>query len=134
MTSSYRIIIAHDAPLVQSFLTRLIQLCYPSARIAVCEHGVAALQMYEEHGGDLLLTDYHMPRMDGPTLIRTLRDRQVSLPIIGLSGEPINEHELRQAGADAFLCAPFSVSVFEHVIHALLPPLAARVRGAHDTQ
>jgi CheY-like chemotaxis protein len=134
MTSPYRIIIAHDAAVLQSFLMRLIQMCYPTATVPICAHGLAALQTFEQEGADLLLTDYHMPHMDGPTLIRTLRARHVIIPIIGLSGEPVNEQELRQAGADAFLCAPFSVSVFQRVAHTLLPPLATRARGAPGTR
>jgi CheY-like chemotaxis protein len=122
MIDCYRILIAHDAPMFQSFLERLIQVCYPSATVIRCAHGVAALRAYERAGADLLLTDFHMPQMDGPTLIRTLRSRQVTIPIIGLSGEPLNEHEFRQAGADGFLHPPFSVSDFQKVVHALLPP------------
>jgi hypothetical protein len=59
-----------------------------------------------------------------------LRERHVAMPIVGLSGDPSNEPELRRAGADAFMCAPLSVPVFEHVVHSLLPPLAMRARGA----
>ena len=130
MNSLHRIIIAHDAPVLQSFLMRLIQLCYPSATVRICAHGLAALRTFEQEGADLLLTDYHMPHMDGPTLIRTLRSRQVVIPIIGLSGEPVNEQELRQVGADAFLCAPFSIPVFQRLVHTLLPPLQTRTHGA----
>ncbi len=134
MTSPYRIIIAHDAPVFQSFLLRLIQMCYPTATVSICMHGLEALRTFEQEGADLLLTDYHMPHMDGPTLIRTLRARHVVIPIIGISGEPVNEHELRQVGADAFLCVPFSVPVFQQVVHTLLPPLATRARGAPGMQ
>ena len=130
MTSSYHIIVAHDAPMIQSVLLRLIERCYPSAKVSVCAHGLAALNMFEYDGADLLLTDCHMPEMDGPTLIRMLRERHVAIPIVGLSGDPSNELKLRQAGADTFMCAPLSLPVFQHVVHALLPPLAVRARGA----
>jgi CheY-like chemotaxis protein len=134
MTSLYHIIIAHDAPLIQSVLLRLIERCYPAATVSLCAHGLAALQAYEHVGADLLLTDYHMPEMDGPTLIRTLREREVAIPILGISGDPANEQELRQAGADGFVCAPLSIPVFQHLVHTLLPPLSLRVRGAPDMQ
>jgi CheY-like chemotaxis protein len=134
MTSHYRIIIAHDSPVFQSFLQRLIQMCYPAATVLICTDGLAALQALEQEDADMLLTDYHMPHMDGPTLIRTLRARQVLIPIIGISGAPIHEQELRQVGADAFLCAPFSVPVFQQVVHTLLPPLATYAYGASGRQ
>jgi CheY-like chemotaxis protein len=134
MTGVYHIIIAHDAPLIQSMLLRLIVWCYPGATVSLCGHGLVALQTFEDMGADLLLTDYHMPEMDGPTLIRTLRTRHVGIPIMGLSGDPANEQELRRAGADAFLDAPFLIPVFQHMVHTLLPPLATRARGAPDTR
>jgi CheY-like chemotaxis protein len=130
MPSSYHIIVAHDAPMVQSFLLRLIQICYPTAMITICTHGLEALWAFEQGGADLLLTDYHMPQMDGATLVRTLRARHVVIPIIGLSGDPMNGQELRQVGADAILCMPFLVPDFQRMVHVLLPPLATRVRGA----
>jgi CheY-like chemotaxis protein len=134
MTHRYHIIIAHDAPLIQSLLLRLIERCYPTATVSLCAHGLAALQAFEHAGADLLLTDCHMPEMDGPTLIRTLRTRHVGIPILGLSGDPENEQELRRAGADAFLGAPLSIPVFQHMVHTLLPPLVTRARGAPDTR
>lgn len=134
MTHLYHILIAHDAPLVQSVLLRLIERCYPTSTVSLCAHGLAALETFEDAGADLLLTDYHMPEMDGPTLIRTLRTRHVGIPIMGLSGDPANEQALRQAGADAFLSAPFSILVFQYLVHALLPPLATRARGAPNTR
>ena len=134
MPSLYHIIIAHDAPLIQSVLLRLIERCYPAATVSLCAHGRAALETFEHAGADLLLTDYHMPEMNGPTLIRTLRTRCVSIPIVGLSGDSANEQELREAGADAFLYGPLSIPVFQHMMHTLLPPLAARARGIPDTR
>lgn len=132
MTSPCHVIIAHDAPLIQSVLYRLIERCYPGATISLCAHGLAALQAFEHTGADLLVTDCHMPEMDGPTLIRTLRERCMDIPILGISGDPANEQELRQAGADAFVCAPFSLPVFRHVMQELLPPLTELAHGAPD--
>lgn len=122
MLEHYCLLIAHDAPMFQSFLARMLELSYPSATIRTCANGLAALHAYEQEGADLLITDYHMPEMDGLELIRTLRSRQVAIPIVALSGESVNEQELRSAGADAFLRLPFSISEFKQVVYALLPP------------
>ena len=122
MPDCYRILIAHDAPMFQSFLERLIKISYPSATVICCTNGVEALRAFEGQGADLLLTDFHMPQMDGPALIHALRARHVAIPIIGLSGEPVNDQRFRQAGADAFLHPPFSPADFQRVAHALLPP------------
>ena len=118
----YRILIAHDAPLFQAFLERVVTLCYPSATVIHCTDGAAALRAYDAQGADLLITDFDMPHMDGPTLIRALRARQIRLPIIGLSGEPANAQHLYAAGADGFLSPPFSVADFRTLAHRLLLP------------
>lgn len=118
----YRIVIAHDAPLFQTFLERMVTLCYPSAAVIHCVDGTAALRAYDTQGADLLITDFDMPHMDGPMLIRALRERHISIPIIGLSGDPNNAQHLYAAGADGFLCPPFSVAGFRTLAYQLLPP------------
>jgi CheY-like chemotaxis protein len=45
-----------------------------------------ALQLFEHHKFDLIVTDYRMPGMDGVALIKELRNREFRNPIILLSG------------------------------------------------
>lgn len=54
--------------------------------------GAIAYKLYEGHKPDIILTDIHMPNMDGMTLIKKIRETNVDIPIIVLSGA--SEHTL----------------------------------------
>ena len=83
-----------------------------------------ALDAIEEHpeAFDLVLTDYAMPGMNGLTLIRTLRDRGYTMPIILMSGfsAKVSEEEVLQAGAEMFLRKPVGSSEMEDALDTAL--------------
>ncbi len=60
---------------------------------------------------DLLITDVVMPRMDGPTLIRRVRERWPGMKVIYISGyaEDAFRKRLDETGAIHFLPKPFSL-------------------------
>ena len=61
----------------------------------------AALELARAQPVDAVLTDHHLPGMDGLALVRALRalPRHVRTPIVVLTTE--RSEELRQAGRDA---------------------------------
>ncbi|MDE2349420.1 MAG: response regulator [Gammaproteobacteria bacterium] len=74
--------------------------------------GVEALEFARGNAVDLVLTDVNMPRMDGITLVRELR--QLSpykfVPMLVLTTEAGPEKKLqgKQAGATGWLVKPFN--------------------------
>ena len=73
--------------------------------------GVDALEKAKLQSFSLVLTDMHMPRMDGVVLIRELRklDSFRFTPILMLTTESANEKKLegKAAGATGWLVKPF---------------------------
>ncbi len=55
-------------------------------RITTAADGQAGLDHYNEGSFDLVITDFKMPKMDGLELIRRIRARKTSTPIILVSG------------------------------------------------
>ncbi len=76
-------------------------------------NGVEAIEVLEEHDGqvDLVVSDVVMPEMDGPTLLKELRQRKPELKIIFVSGyaEDAFEKNLPERGQFAFLPKPFTL-------------------------
>lgn len=74
---------------------------------------------------DLVLTDQNMPRMDGLTLIKQLReqDRFKSTPILVLTTESSDEMKQagRAAGATGWMVKPFDPKRLLEVIGKVLP-------------
>lgn len=81
--------------------------------IIQASNGEEALELIESRPFDLMITDYHMPIMDGPTLIKEIRSHisPQQLPIIlatGLEKEKIGL-EFKDAGLQSILAKPVSV-------------------------
>jgi CheY-like chemotaxis protein len=57
----------------------------PNCEITVATGGRQALNLFTQQVFDLLITDYHMPKMDGLTLAKTVRLRYPSTSIVVLT-------------------------------------------------
>ena len=77
---------------------------------------------------DVAVIDRLLPRMDGLSIVRTLRGAKNPLPILVLTalGETAERVEGLDAGADDYLTKPFAFSELIARLHALArrPPLA----------
>jgi two-component system chemotaxis response regulator CheY len=74
--------------------------------------GVEALDMARASTVDLVLTDVHMPRMDGITLVRELRTlpNYKFVPMLILTTESSQEKKMdgKSAGATGWIVKPFN--------------------------
>ncbi len=77
-------------------------------------NGVEAIEMFDEHQGavDLIVSDVVMPEMDGPTLLKALRERKPGIKMILVSGyaEDAFEKSLPEGEQFVFLPKPFTLS------------------------
>lgn len=71
-----------------------------------------------------LITDLHMPRLDGFELIKRVRSqpRFATIPIFVVSGDSdlSTPDRLRRLGADAFFAKPFSPGAVRHALERIL--------------
>lgn len=105
--------IVDDDDVVRGVIEALTRETLPSAEVTSLASSVQALQQIATGSVDLLITNCHMPDMDGPTLIRTLREEKHALPIIMVSGSDEARQLAEDVGVDRF--------VAKHVVHAELP-------------
>lgn len=57
--------------------------------VGTAMNGIEALDMLQRKGGwDAVITDLHMPGMDGLGLVRAIAARDPDLPVIMVSGDP----------------------------------------------
>jgi two-component system, cell cycle sensor histidine kinase and response regulator CckA len=89
-------------------------------------NGVEAIEVLERSDGqvDLVVSDVVMPEMDGPTLLRELRNRNPDLKIIFVSGyaEDAFQKHLPADGQFAFLPKPFTL---KQLVNAVKETMAA---------
>lgn len=86
------ILIVDDNP-IQAVTRRLIleKAHFP---VVLADDGASAVERYDagEQFG-MIITDHCMPEMTGPELVKQLRERSRTLPIVVLSGLPEAEQE-----------------------------------------
>ena len=89
--------------------------------------GVEALDALRSLRPDLILTDCQMPRMDGITLVRRLRARGDSTPVIMISGQldPQVVARAYEAGVSHYLPKPLSPALLTSAIGQTFPNWAA---------
>ena len=79
------------------------------ASVDVAENGAVGLERFSE-AYDLVLTDYFMPQVNGPEMIKAMRAQGFKGPIIGVTAATIGEQrlDLLDAGADLVLNKPLT--------------------------
>ncbi|MEA3210748.1 MAG: hypothetical protein QOE70_3805 [Chthoniobacter sp.] len=114
------LIVLDDDDVVRSIVHAVAHESVPSANITDYASGFLALQQIECGGADLLITDCHMPDIDGPTLVKTLREKKMSVPIIMVSGSDDARELGEEAGIDYFVEKKHLFSELPDAIHTLL--------------
>ena len=103
------VLLVEDEDMVRAVAERA--LSRQGYTVLTAENGDAALELIETSGRpDLLVSDVVMPGMDGPTMVRHVRERYPDLPILFMSGYA--EEQLRRSidlDNVSFLPKPFSV-------------------------
>ena len=111
LTGAGRILFVEDEDPVRMFGGRALR--NKGYEVIEARSGEEALDWLQEDGGtiELLITDVIMPKIDGPTLVRHVREKQPSVKVLCISG--YTEERLRErSGLDedlAFLAKPFSL-------------------------
>jgi two-component system chemotaxis response regulator CheY len=106
-----RVLVVDDASLVRLYYRKALE----DVGFDVVEalNGLEALEILMARPVDLLIVDINMPRMDGVTFLKTLRQKELplsSIPALVTSteGGPQDFAAAREAGANFYLTKPVS--------------------------
>lgn len=122
---SVRVLVVDDEPMLVRVLVRLLNMEGICAEGAL--NGVEALARLEAARFDLVLCDVRMPVMDGPSLLRALRERDDPTRVVFLTGYADNSNEeLLALGASAIYGKPLEPGALLEIIARWAEPAAAR--------
>ncbi|MBA3444627.1 MAG: response regulator [Gemmatimonadales bacterium] len=82
--SGQRILVVDDDPGIRRALH--ILLSREGYRVTQARDGMEALRLWRDSGGDLVITDLHMPEKDGIEMIVELLSHTPGIRIIAMSG------------------------------------------------
>ncbi|HUR36556.1 MAG TPA: response regulator transcription factor [Terriglobales bacterium] len=115
-----RVLIAEDdAALAKTVCAGLAQEDYA---VDWASDGEEAKYLVCEYDYDLLILDLNLPRKDGLEVLKALRDRNKTLPVLVLSGLSKVEDRIRllDSGADDYMVKPCSFQELNARVRALL--------------
>ena len=114
-----RLLLVEDEPsLRESVAKKLHRAGYETDD---CGDGETALEMLAAERYDLVLLDLNLPRVDGMTVLRTLRRTDLETPVLILSArsEIADKVEGLDAGANDYLAKPFHLAELEARVRSL---------------
>ena len=83
--------------------------------VVEAEDGRAALVAFEAQKFDVVLSDWNMPNMDGLTLLKEIRQRNQTVPVIMITTEAERSRVISaiQSGCSDYLTKPFSPEMLQ---------------------
>ena len=114
-----RLLLAEDEAALSRALKTLLE--NEGYEVHIANDGIEALQLVEEHIYDIMILDIMMPRLDGISTLKKIREMQISTPAIFLTakGEVEDRVSGLEVGADDYLCKPFAIKELMARLHAL---------------
>ena len=115
-----QVLIVEDDPAIRVGLEEKLRL--EGYRVAAATDGEEALERIGDGGLDLVVLDLMLPKQDGLTVLRWLRQHDGDLPVLILSAKGQEEDKVQglRAGADDYLAKPFGLDELMARIEALL--------------
>jgi CheY-like chemotaxis protein/HPt (histidine-containing phosphotransfer) domain-containing protein len=123
------ILVAEDDEVNQKVILRQIEVLGHAAEIA--ENGGEALRLWRAGDYALLLSDLHMPDMDGYTLAETIRREEAQrgtswrerMPILALTANALRGEAMRAqaAGMDEYLTKPLQLNLLKAALTKWMP-------------
>lgn len=121
-SSPIKVLYIEDEKTLQLSLSEVLSLL--GYEMACADNGKLGVEKAKSRQPDLVLTDFCMPVMDGPEVIRRLRSDPgtAQIPVVVLSGcAGSDAREIcRKVGADRFFAKPFDISEMDSAIQESL--------------
>ncbi len=116
-----KILIVEDDVKLQKFLQIRLQKYKNEFEVLFADNGVEGIRVLEHKHISLLVTDIHMPKLDGMSLLAYINDKHPHIPCIVMTAHPTQE--LKEKISDSIFCffqKPFQFDEFTKAIRQAL--------------
>ena len=122
-SSSPRILLVEDQESNRTVITLLLETL--GLAVSTAEDGVQAIEQAAKDSFDLILMDLMLPNIDGYEAAKTLRQRNITIPIIALSAGVMSEQDSKRIQQDfnALLTKPVDSKKLQQTLQKFLPQL-----------
>jgi len=125
-----RVLAVDDEPNMRRLLE--ITLRQAGYQPLIAENGREALDILKKDGADVVISDLHMPQMDGISLLKQMRESDINIPVIIVTahGEIDSAVNAMKLGASDYILRPFDLETIELALDRALS--MARLREEND--
>ncbi|MFW5870496.1 MAG: response regulator, partial [Candidatus Sumerlaeota bacterium] len=112
-----RILVVDDEPQVRSTLREALAL--QDHVVAVADSAENALQEIEKGDFDLVISDLHLPGLNGVDMMVRIKASHPTVPVVVVTGQPALHKAIdaMKKGASDFLTKPFSIEQIHQTVH-----------------
>ena len=105
-----RVLLVDDEPTLRRALGKILTIA--GHEVTTAANGQEALAQIEASSFDVIVSDIRMPGMDGLSLLRAIRGRDLDVPVLFLTGSPTIETALEamEYGAFRYLVKPVNAT------------------------
>lgn len=116
------IVLVDDSAVTLALIRRILQEAVPDYELVDAVNSAAALALIAERPVALVITDQHMPGMDGIALTAAIKAAVPQCPVILMTGAagPELEQRAETVGVDYFLPKPFRFDQLATMVRAAL--------------
>ena len=103
-----KILVVEDDRIVGQYVKRGLE--EQQYHVDLVDDGLEALRLISGGHYDLIVLDLRLPGMTGYEILRTVRDRGITTPILVLTAQDAVDHKVQalRAGADDYVTKPFA--------------------------
>ena len=116
-----QLLVVDDDNAIQTLLARA--LSFKGYDVTLAGNGLEAITLFHENSFDLVLTDLHMPIMDGGVFSRLVKEQSPNTPVIMITGEADSNRfweRLNMNCVDAIIPKPFKLKEIDTTVQRLL--------------
>src|SRR5207248_9301896 len=110
-----RLLLVDDDPMIRKVLQRSLAASFQVTALASAEEAIAEVRARPY---DVVLSDVHLQGMSGVEFLRRLREQDLDLPVLLMSGEPQLDAAIRavEYGAMRYILKPFNMVELQQVL------------------
>lgn len=122
----YKVLVIEDDVMMSNMLS--MYLFEEGYQVEQADRGEEGLRKAADFAPDLILLDLMLPDLDGMEVCKQIREKSnVPIMILSMKSEVSERVQALKAGADDYLCKPFSM-------HELTARVEALIRRSHTVQ
>jgi two-component system response regulator FlrC len=124
MNTPLRVLVAEDDPALREAIVDTLR--FGGCAVTAVANGAEALQRLEREAPALLLSDVQMGPVDGHELLRHVRSRWPTVPVVLITAHGTIEHAVRAMhdGAADYLAKPFEADALLALVRRVARPVA----------